>query len=181
MTDNLKPSLIPASESDKETVQNMARFYVYDMSRYCGELPGWEMPENGLYECRNLTPYFTEKTRFPFLIRVGSELAGFVLINKVGTLPEVDWNVGEFFVIAKFQGQGVARQIAFEVFDRFPGIWEVTQMPKNEPAVKFWKKIVEEYSSNPPDVSTKVIQEPKPHPMIVIRFHSRTDKRVPQN
>lgn len=29
-------TLIKASLSDYPTIQNMARFYVYDMSRYCG-------------------------------------------------------------------------------------------------------------------------------------------------
>lgn len=30
------PKLTPASIHDYPTIQNMARFYVYDMSRYCG-------------------------------------------------------------------------------------------------------------------------------------------------
>src|SRR6478672_6815823 len=100
MQSSNSPRLIPSSQGDQQTIQNMARFYVYDMLRYCGEESGWEIPEDGLYECRDLSRYFNEKDRFPFLIRVQQELAGFALINKVGTSSDVDWNIGEFFILA---------------------------------------------------------------------------------
>ena len=32
-------SLCEASEKDKDTIQNLGRFYIYEMSRYCGFLP----------------------------------------------------------------------------------------------------------------------------------------------
>jgi hypothetical protein len=49
LNENRIPYLIVATEPDRETIQNMARFYVYDMSRHCGELEGWEMtPYNWL-------------------------------------------------------------------------------------------------------------------------------------
>jgi hypothetical protein len=41
-------SLCKASEKDKETIQNLGRFYVYEMFRHCGFLSGWEIPANGL-------------------------------------------------------------------------------------------------------------------------------------
>lgn len=54
----MQPESIPysitldkAEESDQSVVQNLARFYTYEMSRYCGLLPGWETPEDGLYSC----------------------------------------------------------------------------------------------------------------------------------
>jgi len=43
-----------AFAKDKEIIQNLGRFYVYDMSRYCGFLEGWQTPSNGLYECFDL-------------------------------------------------------------------------------------------------------------------------------
>ena len=169
---NNLPSITSASSADQELIQNMARFYAYEMSRYCGQMPGWEMPESGLYACRDLSRYFNEKNFFPFVIRVQKELAGFVLVNKVGTSPDVDWNIGEFFVLAKFQGCGIGREIAFQVFDRFEGIWEVAQMPNNLPAVKFWKKVVAVYAKDSFKESFQVIQEPTPHPMIILKFES---------
>lgn len=46
-----------ASLEDMNTIQNLGRFYVYDMSRFCGFLSGWETPENGLFECIDLSRY----------------------------------------------------------------------------------------------------------------------------
>jgi len=175
---NSSPIVVSATPADQETIQNMARFYVYEMSRSCGQMTGWEMPANGLYECSDLSRYFIDKDRFPFLIRVQEELAGFVLVNKVGTSPDIDWNIGEFFVLAKFQGSGIGKEIAFQIFDRFEGIWEVAQMPKNLPAVKFWKKVVSEYASGFFKETSQVIHEPTLHPMIVLKFES---KKGPSN
>ncbi len=42
----------------------MARFYVYDMSEYLGNEEGWEIPEDGLYECIDFKKYWEDKTLF---------------------------------------------------------------------------------------------------------------------
>lgn len=170
---NIKINLCPATQEDNATIQNLGRFYVYEMSRYCGFLPSWETPSNGLWECIDLRSYTEQLDRHAFLIKVNDELAGFVLINKVGSTPDVDWNIGEFFIVSKFQGKGIGRHIARQVFDRFPGIWETAQIPENEAAIDFWKKIVSEYTHDKYEREVKTIIEPKPHPMVVLRFSSK--------
>lgn len=42
----IKIILNKANKEDKDTIQNLGRFYVYEMSRYCGFLPTWEIPAN---------------------------------------------------------------------------------------------------------------------------------------
>lgn len=109
-----------ASLDDMNTIQNLGRYYVYDMSRYCGFLEGWKTPENGLFDCFesfDWSCYWKLPDRYPFLVKVDDELAGFVLVNKKGSSPDVDWNIGEFFIIAKFQGKGVGRYVAKYIFD----------------------------------------------------------------
>jgi ribosomal-protein-alanine N-acetyltransferase len=146
-------TLIPASIEDHPLVQNMARFYVYDMSLYMG----WEMPEDGLYECIDFKHYFEEKNSFPFLIRVSNELAGFVIINKTGSTSDVEWNMSQFFVIRKFQNKGIAKNAAFQCFKKFPGTWEVMVMLGNEGAYLFWRKIIKEYTHNHFEEATKPV------------------------
>lgn len=165
-------TLSKATETDKTRVQNLGRFYVYDMSRYCGCLPGWETPPDGLFECIDLSSYFEKPDNHPFLIKVNGELAGFVLINKSGSSPHVDWNMGEFFVVSKFQGKGVGRHVAKEIFNQFPGVWEVTQIPENKVAIAFWEKIISQYTHGNFEVNRKTILKPTPHPMIVLRFRA---------
>lgn len=52
-----------ASLKDMNTIQNLGRFYVYEISRYCGFLSGWKTPENGLFECIDLSRYWKEPIR----------------------------------------------------------------------------------------------------------------------
>lgn len=167
----MKINLTPATAEQMPVIQNMARFYAYDLSKSCGfyEVFDWSFPENGLYEALDVSKYW-QPNHYPFTIRVDGELAGFALINKIGSVSNIDWNMGEFFIVGKFQGKGIGRQIAFELFNRFPGQWEVMQMPPNLPAIRFWKKIVAEYSNNQFTENTITIQEPEPHEGIVLRF-----------
>lgn len=168
------PKLIPASIDDYSTIQNMARFYVYDMSRYCGNLLGWECPPNGLYECFDLKHHFEEKDNHPFFIKMGDELAGFVIINNQGTSDEVDWNMAQFFVLAKFQNRGVGSKVAHTLFLQFQGVWEVSAIPDNKSAEAFWEKTILAHVGEGQCVSKahKTIKEPEPHPMIVWRFET---------
>jgi predicted acetyltransferase len=166
----LKAHLQEAKLSDYPTIQNMARFYVYDMSRYCGHLPGWECPDDGLFENFDLKPYFCDNDHYAFLILVGQEKAGFAMINKIGTTPDVDWNMGEFFVLAKFQGKGIAEQAAKLIFAKFKGRWEVATMPPNIKACKFWVRIIGASTGKSCRGEEKIVGKPAPHPMIVINF-----------
>ncbi len=165
-------SLCKATKEDKDIIQNLGRFYVYEMSRYCGFLQDWETPANGLFECRDLSPYCEQPDRSAFLIKVDGELAGFVLINKTGTTPDVDWNIGEFFIISKFQKKGIGRYVAEQVFSQFRGVWETTQMPENKAAIDFWEKVVTHYTNGQFEKSYKTVPKPEPHPMIVLKFTS---------
>lgn len=167
-----KIALVKATKEDKETIQNLGRFYVYEMSRYCGFLPTWETPPNGLFECIDLSSYCEKLDRHAFLVKVDDELAGFALINKVGSTPDVDWNVGEFFIVAKFQGKGVGRYVAEQIFNQFPGTWETMQIPENKAAIDFWERVVNKYSNGKFEMTHKIIPQPKPHPMIVLKFNS---------
>lgn len=168
----MKINITPASKEQMPVIQNMARFYSYDLSKSCGfyELYDWSFPENGLYEALDVSQYWQQPNCYPFIIRVDAELAGFALINKTGSLPEVDWNMGEFFIVAKFQGKGIGKQVVFELFNKFPGQWEVMQMPPNLPAIKFWVKVIAEYTQNQFTETSITIQNPEPHDSNVLRF-----------
>ncbi|CDR34211.1 GNAT family N-acetyltransferase [Criblamydia sequanensis] len=169
-------TLVKAEDKDKETIQNLGRFYVYEMSRHCGFLEGWEVPCNGLFECRHLSSYIEKPDRHAFLIKVDGELAGFVLINKVGSTFDVDWNVGEFFVVSKFQEKGIGKIVAEQIFNQFPGIWETAQIPENRAARDFWEKVVSQYTDGQYEKSVKTIEYPTPHPMVVLKFSSKIFK-----
>lgn len=145
----MKAELIPATIADYPRIQRMAGLYVYDMSRYCGFLSEeWRFPEEGAYESFDFKNYFIDEDREAYLVRVNGELAGFVLLNQILQRAESGWNVGEFFIIAKFQGRGVGRSIAHQLFDQHPGNWELTVIPENTSALAFWRKTIASYTND---------------------------------
>ena len=144
---NASVRLVPVGIANYHTIQNMARFYVYDMSEYLGHQTGWEIPLNGLYECIDFKMYWDNpKTQFPFLIYCGDEIAGFVIIDKRGMNPDVDFNVAQFFIIRKFKRAGIGRRIAVDCFNQFIGKWNVMCLPENVGAYKFWSSVIREYT-----------------------------------
>jgi len=137
------PKLIPATIDDYPVIQNMARFYVYEMSRECGlNSTDWVCPADGLYESFDFKHYLTDSDRQAYLIKVNEELAGFVLIYQTGEQPNAQWNIGEFFILVRFQRRGIGRLAAQQVWQHHPGSWEVTVIPENQRALKFWRKAI---------------------------------------
>jgi predicted acetyltransferase/RimJ/RimL family protein N-acetyltransferase len=141
-------NLVPATLEDYPTIQNMGRFYVYDMSEYMGKDEGWEIPKNGLYECIDFKKYWEDKHAFPFLIRYGNELAGFAIVDNKGSDTTIDFNMAQFFIARKFKHKGLGRYVAQQCFKQFPGVWEVMVIPGNEGAYRFWRAVVKDYSDN---------------------------------
>lgn len=144
-----KIQLIAAPLENYPVIQNLARFYAYDMSEYWGGNPGWEVPENGLYECIDFKKYWDDPHAFPLIIRYDGELAGFAIINKMGSEPKIDFVMAQFFIMRKFKRQGIGRQVAYQCFDRFPGVWEVMIFPGNEGSYRFWRTVIKHYSDRP--------------------------------
>jgi predicted acetyltransferase len=134
---------VDAARADMPIIQNLVRFYVYDMSEYMG----WEAPDSGLFGgCDDLPRYWDQPGNHPFLIKLDEELVGFALIDGNPTRGGADFRVGEFFVLRKFRRLGIGERIARELFDRFRGRWHIEQLLKNTPARQFWCKVVARYT-----------------------------------
>lgn len=166
--------LIPASLNEYSIIQNMARFYVYDMSEYLG----WGMPEDGLYECIDFKKYWQTDDAFPFLIRDDKELIGFVIIDKKGSEPSTDFNMAQFFILRKFTKKGLGRYIAHLCFDKFQGSWEVMVIPGNEGAYRFWRSIINEYTSQKFSEDTRQIPHLENNIKNIFKFNSRLSINV---
>ncbi len=138
-------TLHEAIDQDLPIAKNLVPYYVYDMSEHLG----WPCTAEGKFDgCDELESYWQNDGRYAFMLRAGEELAGFALIRADHEEPDVDYSVGEFFVLRKFRGQGVGEQIARQLFDRFRGQWEVSQLAGNKPALAFWRKVISRYSGS---------------------------------
>lgn len=169
---NQSISLQPANILDYPLIQNMARFYVYDLSRECGDISDdWNIPADGLYESFDFKEYFDSHSKKAYLIKTTNTIAGFLLVNTTGLFPETQWNMGEFFVLAKFQRKGIGRIAATSIFKQLPGNWEVSVIPENKSATLFWRRIISDLSHDSFQESIETVSyDPDQPQRIVFRF-----------
>lgn len=133
----------PALLGDKPVLRNLLELCSHDYSEYDNA----DVDEHGLFGYDYLDPYWTEKGRHPFFIRVAGRLAGFVLVRDVRQGGRrVTHTIAEFFVMRKYRRRGVGRQVAWMIFDSFPGRWSVSQEQGNLPAQNFWRQVIAEYT-----------------------------------
>lgn len=140
---NHSVELLLASPGQKQVLARLMELYLYDFSEF-GE---GDVDENGLYDYPYLESYWTEPSRYPFLILVDGQLAGFVLVgpHSVRGVSGVQ-AIAEFFVMRKYRRKGVGRAAARAVFARLPGNWEVAETTENIDGQAFWRKIVGEFT-----------------------------------
>lgn len=173
MTNSLKIDLIPAFMSDYSIIQNLGRFYIYELSRFCGiPYQSFKCPENGLIEFDDQKKYFMDKNHKAFVIRVDDELAGFVLVDISDVTHKSDYFLSEFFIMAKFQGRGVGKEVAVKLFDYFKGTWALGVIPENTGALAFWRKVVGDYSKGEyqeqSKLNEKLVTAVNPNPRLII-------------
>jgi predicted acetyltransferase len=101
-----------------------------------------------LYGYKYLDPYWTEEGRHPFIMYIDGNIVGFVLIRSyyVSDLKDYVYSIAEFFVMKKYRKQGVGKKVAFQMFNLFPGVWEVAEIEENRPAQAFWRKIIHAFT-----------------------------------
>ena len=139
--------LLPLTIEDRLNLQNIARLYVYDMSRYCGFISDeWALPTDGLYESYDFKCYIEDPARLAFFITINQEHAGFVLLHQESLSPTTRWVMGEFFILAKFQGRDIGHQVTRQLWTTYPGIWEVSVIPENKNALRFWRDAIGQFT-----------------------------------
>jgi predicted acetyltransferase len=134
----------PATALERPILRHLMELYQYDFS----EFDGSDISPLGLYEYPYLDHYWVEQGRFPFLVRVEGNLAGFVLVARYNYLTgqKDTWVMAEFFIMRKYRCQGVGEYVARNIFDQFPGPWQVGQINENTSAIAFWRKVIARYT-----------------------------------
>jgi predicted acetyltransferase len=138
------PQILPATPAQAELLDNLMNLYLYDFSEFTGDDPS----PDGRFHDDFLPLYWKEPGRFPFLIQVGGQPAGFVLVRDTRAPGEkqVTHHIAEFFIMRRFRRQKLGQRVAWDIFGRFPGRWRVEQIPENLPAQAFWRKTIAEYT-----------------------------------
>lgn len=161
-----------ASLYDHSMIQNMARFFLYEMSRYIPlesskKVSLWSCDDTGMYNFYDLIDFFTEPDSSAYKVIVENELAGFVLTNKFSHTKKADVSISEFFIAAKFQRKGLGTNVACKILNDLNGTIEISTFKINKPAVEFWRNLFINNFSEKFEESEIYCDEPIDHKKIV--------------
>jgi predicted acetyltransferase len=136
--------VVPAAPEQAPILANLLELYAHDFSEFHDVALG----PDGRFGYQSLPLYWTEPGRYPFLVRVDVNLAGFVLVKRGSDFSgnKTAWDMAEFFVIRGYRRRGIGIQVAHEVWKRFPGAWEVRVMESNIPAYHFWASAISTFA-----------------------------------
>jgi predicted acetyltransferase len=132
--------VVPAARSDEKALESLFQLYAHDFS----EILPLEVGETGRFEAPSLDVYWSDPSRFPFLIRADEHLAGFALVDRKSRLSGSNavWDMAEFFVLRRHRRSGVGTSAAHRLFAMHPGEWEVRQGKANVAATSFWRAAI---------------------------------------
>ena len=114
----------------------------------------YKLADDGLFHDRSYSEFWEAPGKHPYLIFHCSEIAGFALVEDLGS----HFLMVQFFVMLKFQGTGVAQAAAFELFNKHRGDWRVESLITNPKSEGFWPRIIADYTTGRFEKSVK---EPK--------------------
>lgn len=142
----MKFYLSEAKKEEKEILYRLLQYSLYEES----ETDLNEMNEDAIYEYKYFNSYFTDNTRHAYFIRKkeSNKLLGFVMINKYMQKSSNGHSIAEYLVLPKYRRNKIGKSVAFEIFDKFPGNWEVKPSYNSEKAYLFWKNTIQEYTNN---------------------------------
>lgn len=133
---------------DLEWVRNVYPLYLHDLSEYDNSY--YHLNEHGCWEPDHLSSWLVHDYSFPHLIKWNTQKVGFAFVAK-SPFPYmssgVDYRMAEFFVLRSFRRIGIGRAAAHTIFDLYTGTWEVTELPRNNRALLFWRAVISEHTN----------------------------------
>ena len=128
----------------KDILYNLLQFALYDGSQYIEN----ELNENGNFNYTWFDNYFTDDNRESYFIKSQNKYIGFVMINENLKFNNSGKSIAEFLIMPQYRRHHIGKKVAMEIFNMYPGWWEVEPIENSESAYKFWKKTIEEHTLN---------------------------------
>jgi predicted acetyltransferase len=139
-------TVTPAGDDQRPVIANLIQLYLYDMT---DSMP-FPVGADGRFEY----DFFDRFWRFPYLIHVGGELAGFALVIDecplTGRRP--CWFMAEFFVLKAYRRRGAGRTALTAILQEHPGDWHIGVPKANQPAQAFWGRALTPYQPSAKDI-----------------------------
>lgn len=134
-----------ATQEEKPVLKWLLELYVSEFNL----MKGSRLHQKQVFIDEDYIDLFWVKEKWvPLLIFYHGKAAGFALVVSNGFVAHKAEAraLPDFFVLKKYRRMGVGRQAAFEIFNRYPGRWEILQSDFNSNGQAFWRRVVEEYT-----------------------------------
>lgn len=131
------------SAGDREWLTNVYPLYLHDLSEF--DTSYYTLDERGQWRPDHLPGWLEEDSDHPFVLLESGRRVGFALVNQAPSPhlgPGIEFRMSEFCVLRPYRGRGIGRQAVFALFDRFRGRWEIFELPRNAPAIRFWRAVI---------------------------------------
>jgi predicted acetyltransferase len=132
------------SAPDRAWLQNVYPLYLHDLSEF--DEGYYALDERGLWQPDHLPSWLGDDQDLPLLIVVDGRRVGFALVARQPSpwiAPGCDHRMSEFFILCRERRRGIGARAALAVFDAHPGRWEVSELVRNERAIRFWRRVIE--------------------------------------
>lgn len=137
--------VVKATIEQKLILANLLELYAYDFTEFCD----FDIGDDGFFGYEQLPLYWTESTRFSYLIYVEKKIAGFVFLQKGSPISDnpMVWDMSEFFIMRKYRRHGVGTRVALNIFNQFKGSWQIRVLLSNQRACSFWLQTIKKFTS----------------------------------
>lgn len=84
-----------------------------------------------------LSCYWQEPERYPFFVRLDTQIIGFALVRKIS--PGTDFELAEFYIEVQSRRRGHGAAAVRQLFSRFTGSWHLVVSQTNAAGLQFWR------------------------------------------
>lgn len=130
---------------DHPVLISLTQFYLYDLS----EIEPFDIIDTGQFQDVLLQKNATHSDIETFLIYGGNQLIGFAIVSRQSKLRSQfsGHTMEALFVLRRYRRHGLGRNSACEIFDHFPGTWEVATHGLNVRGMAFWRSVIDAYTN----------------------------------
>ena len=135
--------LVRAAPCHRYLLRQMYELYCHDFSPMTGD----DVGEDGHWTGDDFLDPWPDDLHV-YLIRVDGHWAGFawVAFGSYVDSRSANFLMDEFFVLRKYRRRGVGEWAAVWLFNQYPGVWEVGEIPENVDAQHFWHTVIARYT-----------------------------------
>lgn len=128
--------IVKVDSSNEHVYANLYQGYAAEFSRIIAEKPD----ENGLFE---IYPKLEGNVTGYLLYLEGVPAAFTAIADK----SSKEYEICDFYVVPYFRKNKVGKHFISNLFERLAGSWEIKQVAGADHAVKFWRDVVNDYTS----------------------------------